>query len=269
VRSPEMRFLFNLGSDWDSARQLLFTFIKQRIPGQALGPLWEPPLTLGPLLSFGPSLQRPHLSLGPSLPLLPFPAPFFALPPLPSKTPLTSNNKVRVSPIHLETHSVQNSEGVNPTLSDHYTPHPPRQKKLFLENSPRQKKLFLENRELTVIPNENKVSSVGAGVEKREVGGLFLLDSENTRNIDFNNIDSRANLQQGPSAHGATGSAKKALQQGSPARRASESAKKTGTAHLKDNRGESDNSYISPSPSRSRGQTHSKVSPHVILHSAT
>jgi hypothetical protein len=43
VRTPELRFVFDLGTDWDNARHLLLSFIKQRVPGVPLGPKWEPP----------------------------------------------------------------------------------------------------------------------------------------------------------------------------------------------------------------------------------
>ena len=43
VRTPEMRFLFSLGSEWNSARRLILEF-KRRVPGQPLGPRWEPPV---------------------------------------------------------------------------------------------------------------------------------------------------------------------------------------------------------------------------------
>ena len=64
VRTPEMRFLFSLGSEWNSARRLILEFIKRRVLGQPLGPRWEPPvgsalalkLLAQPLLS--PSLER-------------------------------------------------------------------------------------------------------------------------------------------------------------------------------------------------------------------
>ena len=44
VRSPGMRFIFDLGSDWEHARLLILTFVKQRIEGVPLGPKWEPPV---------------------------------------------------------------------------------------------------------------------------------------------------------------------------------------------------------------------------------
>ena len=64
VRTPEMRFLFSLGSEWNSARRSILEFIKRRVPGQPLGPRWEPPvgsalalmLLAQPPLS--PSLER-------------------------------------------------------------------------------------------------------------------------------------------------------------------------------------------------------------------
>ena len=36
VRTPEMKFLFSLGSEWSNARRLLFEFIKRRVPGRPL-----------------------------------------------------------------------------------------------------------------------------------------------------------------------------------------------------------------------------------------
>ena len=62
VRTPEMRFLFSLGSEWNSARRLILEFIKRRVPGQPLGPRWEPPE--GPALALMLLAQPP---LSPSL----------------------------------------------------------------------------------------------------------------------------------------------------------------------------------------------------------
>ena len=44
IRTPELRFVFDLGVDWDISRRLIFEFIKQRVPGVPLGPKWEPPV---------------------------------------------------------------------------------------------------------------------------------------------------------------------------------------------------------------------------------
>ena len=33
-----------VGSEWNSARRLIFEFIKRCVPGQPLGPRWEPPV---------------------------------------------------------------------------------------------------------------------------------------------------------------------------------------------------------------------------------
>ena len=44
IRTPQMKFIFDIGSDWDQARSLILTFVKQRVPGKPLGPKWEPPV---------------------------------------------------------------------------------------------------------------------------------------------------------------------------------------------------------------------------------
>ena len=44
VHAPEARFLFDRGTDWDSARSLVLAFVRQRVPGMPLGPKWEPPV---------------------------------------------------------------------------------------------------------------------------------------------------------------------------------------------------------------------------------
>ena len=43
VRTPVMRFVFDLGADWVEARRLILAFVKKRVPGAPLGPKWEPP----------------------------------------------------------------------------------------------------------------------------------------------------------------------------------------------------------------------------------
>ena len=43
VRTPAPRFIFERGDDWDLARRLVLTHIKQRIPDAALAPVWAPP----------------------------------------------------------------------------------------------------------------------------------------------------------------------------------------------------------------------------------
>ena len=44
VGSPDMRFIFDRGADWDNARRLILAFVKPRAPGVPLGPKWEPPV---------------------------------------------------------------------------------------------------------------------------------------------------------------------------------------------------------------------------------
>jgi len=44
VRTPELRFVFDRGTDWDNTRGLLLAFVKQRVPGKPLGPKWKPPV---------------------------------------------------------------------------------------------------------------------------------------------------------------------------------------------------------------------------------
>ena len=43
VRTPVPRFTFDRGADWEHARGLLLSCIKQRIPDVPLAPLWESP----------------------------------------------------------------------------------------------------------------------------------------------------------------------------------------------------------------------------------
>lgn len=43
VRTPEMRFIFDRGTDWIWARRLILNFVKFRVPGAPLGPKWVPP----------------------------------------------------------------------------------------------------------------------------------------------------------------------------------------------------------------------------------
>ena len=44
VRAPELRFIFDRGTDWIWARRLILDFVKFRVPGVPLGPKWVPPV---------------------------------------------------------------------------------------------------------------------------------------------------------------------------------------------------------------------------------
>jgi hypothetical protein len=60
VRTPALRCIFERGPDWDHARRLILTFIKQRIPDLALAPIWQPPgHVFGNLLKSDTSVAPP------------------------------------------------------------------------------------------------------------------------------------------------------------------------------------------------------------------
>jgi len=265
VRTPELRFLFDLGEDWDRARGLLFEFLKRRVPGQPLGPKWEPPagsalalkLLAQPLVESvserGASSTHTRTSSHASFPLVCRNKADFKSP---SSLPLFLNNNQVQSGVS-QANVIQSVVSVE---------------------SGREVRDRSE-----LVGNNNKLNnasrSSGAGVEKLVIlgdergggEGKGPKHSENTTHIDYHTHRFGANKSKAQVQHEVLpGSAKdgKIAQQGltltraGPAKvqrlHASDLQKNSGARHYNDSRGENSKTYIS-SPSSSYNNS---CSPH-------
>ena len=196
VRTPTLRFIFDLGSDWDQARSLILSFIKQRAPNVPLGPKWEPPVGSAFAISL---LEQRSNSIVVSTPVV---CPNEAAPRTPSCVSFPNH-----VPLVLATNFVPQ---VTPSVSV---------VKRVREN------VVLGVHETTSnnsnSSSDNKTSKSGA---PSEMGGrrggredpLNPINSENLAHIDLidlgpkskvQEVDLQKGIAQGPSARGATGPA--------------------------------------------------------------